>query len=111
MLKKFLIERNVPGVGNSKASEFEKMTGTSNEVLQNLGPDIQWKESFVTDDKIYCVYLAKDENIIREHATLGGFPADKISEITTVLDPTTTGRQQNFKSSSKSDESTDLGLS
>jgi hypothetical protein len=89
MLKKYLIERNVPGVGSAQAEEYEKMTGTSNDVLKNLGPDIQWKESFVTDDKIYCVYLATDENIIREHAKLGGFPADKISEIKTVLDPTT----------------------
>ena len=89
MLKKFLIERNVPGVGNAQTEEYEKMTSTSNEVLKNLGPDIQWKESFVTDDKVYCVYLAKNEEIIREHAKLGGFSADKISEIKTVLDPTT----------------------
>lgn len=111
MLKKYLIERNVPGVGNSKSAEFERMTGTSNEVLQKLGPDIQWKESFVTGDKVYCVYLAKDENIIREHAKLGGFPADKISEITTVLDPTTTGQQPGFEASRKSNEGVDLRLS
>ena len=89
MLKKYLIEREVPGVGSSSSDQFKQLTSTSNEVLRNLGPDIQWKESFVTDDKVYCVYLAKDENIIREHARLGGFPSDKISEIKTVLDPTT----------------------
>lgn len=89
MLKKYLIERNVPNVGSSSEEEFKKMTGTSNEVLRDLGPDIQWKESYVTDDKIYCVYLAKNEEIIREHAKKGGFPSDKISEIKTTLDPTT----------------------
>lgn len=92
MLKKFLIERNVPGVGSAQAEEYERMTGTSNDVLKNLGPDIQWKESFVTDDKVYCVYLATDENLIREHAKRGGFSADKIFEIKTVLDPTTESR-------------------
>lgn len=99
MLRKFLIERDVPGVGQSSTEEFQKMTGTSNEVLQNLGPGIQWKESFVTSDKIYCVYLAEDENIIRKHATLGGFPADKISEIKAVLDPTTQGSEYAPRSS------------
>lgn len=89
MLKRYVIERDVPGVGGSSKEEFERMTGTSNEVLQNLGPDIQWIESFVTDDKIYCHYLAKDDKIIRDHAKKGGFPADKISEVKTVLDPTT----------------------
>jgi hypothetical protein len=89
MMKKFIIERDAPGVGASSKDDFAKIAGTSNEVLQNLGPDIQWQESFVTDDKIYCVYLAKDEELIREHAKRGGFAADKISEVKSVLDPTT----------------------
>ena len=106
MLKKFLIERNVSGVGNSPQEEFEKMTKTSNQVLKNLGTDIQWRESFVTTDKIYCVYLAKDEDIVRQHAKLAGFPTDKISEIQTVLDPTTEAKaymrpDQSFRADEK----------
>ncbi|WP_408097352.1 DUF4242 domain-containing protein [Peredibacter sp. HCB2-198] len=93
MLKKFIIERNIEGVGNSSEEDFRKMTGSSNEVLRNLGADIQWRESYVTGDKVYCVYLAKDENILRDHAKQAGFPIDKISEVKTVLDPSTTGLQ------------------
>lgn len=104
MLKRFVIERDVPGVGTSSKEEFERMTGTSNDVLQNLGADIQWVESFVTDDKIYCHYLAKDENIIREHAKRGGFPADKISEVKTVLDPTTTSAYERASQTSRTSE-------
>jgi len=93
MLKKYIIERNLEGVGNSSEEDFRKMTGSSNEVLRNLGPDIQWRESYVTGDKVYCVYLAKDENILRDHAKQANFPIDKISEVKTVLDPTTTNLQ------------------
>ena len=93
MLKKFVIERNLEGVGNSSEEDFRKMTGSSNEVLRNLGADIQWRESYVTGDKVYCVYLAKDENILREHAKQANFPIDKISEVKTVLDPSTGGSQ------------------
>lgn len=88
MLKKYVIERNLKGVGGSSAEDYRKMTGTSNETLNNLGPDIQWRESYVTDDKIYCVYLAKNEELIREHAKISGFPVDRISEVRTTLDPT-----------------------
>ena len=93
MLKKYIIERNLEGVGNSSEEDFRKMTGSSNEVLRNLGADIQWRESYVTGDKVYCVYLAKDENILRDHAKQANFPIDKISEVKTVLDPTTTSLQ------------------
>lgn len=94
MLKKFVIERNLKGVGSSSTEDYRKMTGTSNETLNNLGPDIQWRESYVTDDKIYCVYLAKNEQIIREHAKISGFPADSVSEVRTTLDPTSDFEQQ-----------------
>lgn len=90
MLKKFLIERSVPGIGNSSIGEFHQMTHISNDVLKTMGPDIQWRESFVSEDKIFCVYYATDENIIREHARRANFPIDHIFEIKSVLDPTTT---------------------
>jgi hypothetical protein len=94
MLKKYVIERTLKGVGGSSQEQYRKMTGTSNETLSNLGPDIQWRESYVTDDKIYCVYLAKNEELIREHAKISGFPVDKISEIRTTLDPSSDVEQQ-----------------
>jgi hypothetical protein len=78
------------------------MAASSNEVFRDLGPDIQWRESYVTDDKIYCVYLAKDADIIREHAKKAGIPADKISEIKAVLDPTSEARSNDFKRESDS---------
>lgn len=110
MLKRYIIERNLPGVGSKTDEDFRSMTGTSNEVLRNLGPDVQWKESYVTDDKVYCVYLAKDENIIREHAKLGNFPADKISEVKAVLDPTTTEIESGFARPYKVDRPVDRSL-
>ncbi len=87
MLKKYLIERNIPNVGESSGSDFQRMVGTSNEVLKNLGPDIKWEESYVTDNKVFCVYQAESEDLIRKHAELGGFPTDKISEIKETLSP------------------------
>ena len=91
MLKKFIIERNVPGVGASSPEQIQQMTSKSNSVLAKLGPKIQWRESYVTADKIYCVYMAENKEIVKEHARLGGFPADSIAEVKTVMDPTSEG--------------------
>ena len=88
-MPKFVIEREIPGAGNLSKEELRSISQTSCGVLSNLGPQIHWLESFVTDDKVYCVYIAPNEEIIREHARLGGFPANKISEVRTVIDPTT----------------------
>jgi hypothetical protein len=88
-MPKFLIERELPGAGNLSAEELRAISQKSCGVLQSLGPQIQWVESYVTDDKIYCVYIAPSEELVREHAEQGGFPANKISQIKTVIDPTT----------------------
>jgi len=86
---KFVIEREIPGVGKLTPEELRGVSQTSCGVLRKMGPQIQWVHSYVTDDKIYCVYIAPDEETIREHATQGGFPANKISAIRSVIDPTT----------------------
>lgn len=88
-LKKFIIERDIPAVGTLEREQLRDAAGKSNKVLADLGPDIQWRESYVTGDKLFCVYLAKDENIIRQHADKSGFPATKITEIRHTIDPTT----------------------
>ncbi len=88
-MPKYVIERDIPGAGKLTRGELHAISQKSCGVLRNLGPQIQWVESFVTPDKIYCVYIAPDENAIREHARQGGFPANRISEIKTVIDPTT----------------------
>ena len=88
-MPKFLIERTVPGAGQMDGTALAAIAGKSNEVLRDLGSDIQWVHSYVTDDKITCVYVAADEAIIREHARCGGFPADVISQVRAVIDPTT----------------------
>jgi len=88
-MPKFVIEREIPGAGNLSAEELQSVAQTSCGVLSNLGPQIQWLESFVTDDKVYCVYISPNEEMIREHARRGDFPANKISEIRTMIDPTT----------------------
>ncbi len=84
----FLIERNVPGAEALSAEQVQDIAKTSNRALRELGPDIQWVQSYVTKDKITCVYIAANEQIIREHARIGGFPADRISQIQTVMNPT-----------------------
>lgn len=89
MLNRYIIERNMPGVGAGTDADFGKMAGKSNEVLTSLGPTIQWVKSFITNDKVYCEYLAESEDVIREHAKTAGFPADNISKVTHVCDPTT----------------------
>jgi uncharacterized protein DUF4242 len=88
-MPKYVIERDIPGAGNIPPNELQAISQTSCGVLKSMGPTIQWIHSYVTDDKIYCVYIAPDEEMIREHARQGGFPANRISEIKSVIDPTT----------------------
>ena len=88
-MPKFLIERELPGAGRLSPDELRAVSQTSCGVLQLLGPTIQWVESYVTDDKITCIYIAPDEAIVREHARQGGFPATRVLEIRAVIDPTT----------------------
>ena len=92
---KFLIEREIPGAGSMSPQELQAVSQKSCSVLQNLGPQIQWLQSYVTGDKIYCVYVAPNEEMIREHASQGGFPANRISEIKTIIDPTTAEAKSN----------------
>ncbi|MDQ1708456.1 MAG: hypothetical protein QOJ88_1667 [Pyrinomonadaceae bacterium] len=88
-MPKFLIERELPGAGSLSPQELQGVAQTSCNVLRELGPQIQWVQSFVTGDKVYCVYIAPSEELIREHASRGGFPANSISEIKSIIDPTT----------------------
>ena len=88
-MPKYVIEREIPGAGDMSPQELQAVSQKSCSVLQNLGPQIQWLHSYVTPDKIYCVYIAPNEEMIREHASQGGFPANRISEIKTMIDPTT----------------------
>jgi hypothetical protein len=88
-MRKFIIEREIPQVGKLEGEDLRKAAAKSNTALCQLGADIQWQESFVAADKTFCVYLAKDESVIRKHAELSGFPANKITEIGKVIDPTT----------------------
>jgi hypothetical protein len=88
-MRKFVIERSIPKVGTLERDQLRAAAAKSNEALRQLGPDIQWLESFVADDKTFCIYLAKDEAIIHRHAELSGFPATKITEISKTIDPST----------------------
>ena len=88
-LRKFVIERDIPKVGTFEREQLRGAAAKSNDVLRQLGPDIQWIESYVADDKTFCIYLAKDEAIIRKHADISGFPATKITEVRKMIDPTT----------------------
>ena len=88
-MPKFLIERDIPGAGKLSAAELKAISQKSCGVLQGLRPQTQWVQSYVTGDKVYCVYIAPDETMVREHAKQGGFPANRISEITSIIDPTT----------------------
>ena len=88
-MPKFLIERELPGAGALSEAELQGISKKSNDVLHALGPDIQWLQSWVTDDRIYCLYIAPDSEMIREHARCGGFPADRISQVRSGIDPTT----------------------
>ncbi|HEX3178764.1 MAG TPA: DUF4242 domain-containing protein [Methylomirabilota bacterium] len=88
-MPKYLIERELPGAGKLSQQELQGVSQKSCSVLRDLGPQIQWVHSYVTGDKIYCVYVAPSEDLIRKHAQQGGFPANRISEIKNVIDPTT----------------------
>lgn len=88
-MPKYVIERELPGAGKLSSQEIQGISQKSNQVLEALGPQIQWVESYVTDDKIYCVYLSPNEELIKKHAQQGGFPANKISEVKRTIDPTT----------------------
>jgi hypothetical protein len=88
-MPKFVIERAIPGIGASTAAELQAVSQKSCGVLQDLGPSVQWVHSYVTDDKIYCVYNAPSDELIREHARRGGFPAHSIARVSSVIDPTT----------------------
>jgi hypothetical protein len=88
-MPKYVIEREIPGAGKLTRDQLHGVAQKSCTVLRNLGPQIQWLESYVTDDKIYCVYIAPDEATVREHAKQGGFPANRVSEVKTIIDPTT----------------------
>jgi hypothetical protein len=88
-LQKYIIERNIPKVGTFERDQLREAAKASNAALAQLGPDIQWVESYVADDKTFCVYLAKDEAAIRRHAEVSGFPASKITEVRRMIDPTT----------------------
>ncbi len=88
-MPKYVIERDIPGAGNLSAEELGAISRKSCSVVSKLGPQIQWVESFVTPDKIYCIYIAPNEQLVLEHARQGGFPANRISEVRSVIDPTT----------------------
>lgn len=88
-MPKFIIEREIPGAGRLSPQELRAVSQKSCDVLKGMGPQIQWVQSYVTDDKIYCVYVAPDEAAVREHARQGGFPANIVSRVRSVIDPTT----------------------
>ena len=88
-MPKYVIERDLPGAGDLSAEQLQSISEKSNLVIGELGPEIRWLTSYVTDDKLYCVYVAPDEDIIQEHARCGGFPADRISMVSAVIDPST----------------------
>jgi len=88
-MPKYVIERQVPGAGSLSSDQLKAISQTSCGVLRKLGPEIQWVHSYVTGDKIYCVYIAANEQLVREHASLGGFPANSVAEVKSIIDPTT----------------------
>jgi hypothetical protein len=88
-MPKFVIERDIPEAGSLSSEQLQAISQKSCGILREMGPEIQWVESYVTDDKIYCVYVAPDEDAVRKHARQGGFPANRISQIRSVIDPTT----------------------
>ena len=90
-MPKYVIERGIPGAGKLSTQQLQAISQKSCSVLNKLGPQIQWLHSYVTDDKVYCVYIAPNPEMIRQHAQQGGFPANRISEVKTVIDPTTGG--------------------
>ena len=87
-MPKYVIEREIPGAGNLKPQELQAISQKSCGVLRSLGPQVQWVHSYVTQDKIYCIYIAPNEDMVKEHARQGGFPANRISEVKLMIDPT-----------------------
>jgi cell division inhibitor SulA len=92
-MPKFVIERELPGAGKLSSGDLQSISEKSCDVLRVLGPEIQWVESYVVDEKIYCVYIAPNEELIREHAKRGGFPANKVSQVRAIIDPTSSERK------------------
>lgn len=88
-MPKYIIERNIPNAGKLSSAELQGISQKSCSVINEMGPQIQWIHSYVTDDRIYCTYIAPNEDMLREHASRGGFPADRIDEVKTIIDPTT----------------------
>ena len=88
-MPKYVIEREIPGAGKLTAEELKAISQTSCDVLRKMGSEIQWIQSYVTDDKLYCIYIAPNDEMVREHAKLGGFPANSVSQVATIIDPTT----------------------
>jgi cell division inhibitor SulA len=88
-MPKYVIEREIPGAGKLSAPDLQAISQKSCAVLEQLGPQIQWVESYVTGDKVYCIYIAPNEEMVREHARRGGFPANRVAEVKSVIDPTT----------------------
>ena len=88
-MPKYVIEREIPGAGKLTAAELKAISQTSCNVLREMGSEIQWLQSYVTDDKLYCIYIAPNEEMVREHAKLGKFPANSVSQVSTIIDPTT----------------------
>lgn len=88
-MPKFVIEREIPGAGKLTKDQLHAISQKSCGVLSEMGPQVQWVESFVTDDKIYCIYIAPDEAMVRQHASMGGFPANSVAQVRTMIDPTT----------------------
>ncbi|GDX38960.1 hypothetical protein LBMAG20_11750 [Methylocystaceae bacterium] len=91
-MPKFIIERDIPGAGGLSPAQLQQISQNSCSVLRQLGPDIQWVESYVTPERVFCVYIAESEDIIRKHAEAGGFPANRISEVKAIIDPTTAAK-------------------
>lgn len=90
-MKKFIIEREISGAGNFTAQQLKEISGVSCGVLRKMGQEIQWQHSYVAGDKIYCVYIAPNEDVVREHAKQGGFPANLVTEVSAIIDPITAG--------------------
>ncbi|PKQ15683.1 MAG: DUF4242 domain-containing protein [Actinobacteria bacterium HGW-Actinobacteria-7] len=88
-MPKYVIEREIPGAGSLSRTELQEISRVSRSVLRDMGTQVQWLESFVTDDKVYCVYIASNEQLLIEHANRGGFPANRVSEVKRMIDPTT----------------------
>ncbi len=88
-MPRYVIEREIPGAGQLSAAELKAISQKSCRVLEDMGPQIQWQQSYVTGDKVYCVYIAPNEAMVREHAKQGGFPVNRVSEVATIIDPVT----------------------